>query len=285
MSTAEASAATAHAPATITIRPPSRWAGLQLRELWEYRELVYFLAKREIQIRYKQSAFGVAWAVLQPLVLAFVFALFFGVVVKVPSDGFPFAVFAIAGLVPWLFTAQAIGSLATSLVADQNLIAKVYFPRLAITVARTVALILDMAIATVVVVVVVLLYGLGLRVEMLLVPLFLALAVLTAFGVGTLFATVNVRYRDVGLAVPVLLQTWLFMTPVIYPASLVTGWLSYLWAVNPMVTVVTGARWALIGAPPPEAGQIAISVASAVVITVAAILVFRRNERFFADVI
>jgi lipopolysaccharide transport system permease protein len=269
----------------VKIRPPRRWQGLDLATLIEHRELIYFLAKRELQTRYKQSIFGVGWAILQPLVIAFVFALFFGQVAGVPSEGFPFPVFAIVGLVPWLFTSQAVGQSAGSLVMDANLISKVYFPRLALPIAKALGLMVDFAIAMVVVLAVMAAYGVGVSSMAFLVPLFLLLAVLTAFGAGTLFAAINVRYRDVSVIVPVLLQIWIFASPVIYPGSLVSGPLQYVWALNPMVSVLDGTRWSLLGASAPDPLTVAISVASALTVLVVAIVYFRRTEQFFADVI
>jgi lipopolysaccharide transport system permease protein len=273
------------APLRIKIRPPSRWQAPDLRLLAQYRELIYFLAKRELQIRYKQSIFGVSWAVLQPLVIAFIFALIFGRVVGVPSEGFPLPVFAIVGVVPWLFVAQAVGQASSSLVQDANLISKVYFPRLALPVSKALGLLLDLGIALVVVLVVMAVYGVGVSSMAFLVPLFLLLAVITAFSSGTLFAAINVRYRDVALIVPVLIQMWFFLSPVIYPGALVSGWLQYVWALNPMVSVLNGMRWSLLGASPPDALMVMISVLSALTILAVALVYFSRTEQTFADVI
>jgi lipopolysaccharide transport system permease protein len=242
------------------------------------------MTKRELQVRYKQSFFGISWAILQPLVMAFVFALFFGKLARIPSDGIPFPVFAIVGLVPWLFTAQAINGAANSLVLDSNLVQKVYFPRLILPIAKALGLTLDLIIALVVVLLVIAVYGVGVASTAFLVPLFLMLGVLTAFAFGTLFAAVNVKYRDVSLIVPVIVQMWLFLTPVIYPASLVTGDLKYLWAINPMVSVIDGTRWALLGTPAPEPLTVVISVVSALAVLTGAIAYFRNTELYFADI-
>jgi lipopolysaccharide transport system permease protein len=282
MAAADTAAALPH---RVKIRPPSRWEGLGLRTLVEYRELIYFLAKREVQIRYKQTILGVGWAVMQPLVIAFVFALFFHQAVHVPSEGFPYPVFAIVALVPWLFTAQAVSQSANSLVMDANLISKVYFPRLALPISKALGLSLDLAISLVVMLAVMAVYGVGVSSMAFLVPLFLLLGVLTAFGGGTLFAAINVRYRDVALIVPVLVQIWIFATPVIYPGSLVSGPLQYVWAMNPMVSVIDGIRWSLLGASTPDPLMVAISTASALIVLLGAIVYFRRTEQFFADVI
>jgi lipopolysaccharide transport system permease protein len=269
----------------VQIRPASRWQGLGLRSLAEYRELIYFLTKREVQIKYKQSVLGVAWVVMQPLTIAFLFALFFGLVAKIPSDGVPYPVFAIVGIVPWQFTAQTVGLSAGSLVSDSNLISKVYFPRLVLPISRSLGLLLDLGISLLVMLGMIAVYQVHLSATVFLVPLFLLLGALTAIGPGTLFAAINVRYRDVTLMVPVLVQIWGFATPVIYPGSLVTGPLQYLWAVNPMVTVIDGIRWSFFGSPGPDLLSIAISTTTAVAILVFAVIYFRRTEQFFADVI
>src|SRR3954466_908359 len=195
MSSATASAG--RGPAEVTIRPPSGLAALRFADLWEYRELIYFLTKRELQIRYKQSVLGVSWAVLQPLVLAFIFAIFFGLLASVPSAGFPYPLFALAGLVPWLFVSQTVGQASASLVGDSNLLSKVYFPRLVLPLARGLSLLLDLIIALGILMVMTLAYGEGLEPALVWLPAFLLLAVVTALGVGILLAAVNVQYRDV----------------------------------------------------------------------------------------
>jgi lipopolysaccharide transport system permease protein len=270
---------------TVVIRPPTGWASLRLADLWEYRELLYFLTKRELQIRYKQSVFGVSWAVVQPLVLAGIFAVFFGLLANVPSEGLPYPLFALAGLVPWLFVSQTVAQSAASLVGDANLLSKVYFPRLVIPLAKTLALLIDLLIALCVLVAFALAYGEVPGVEVLALPAFLALGLVTGAGLGILLAAVNVQYRDVGVATPLLIQAWLFATPVIYPGSLVTGAWQYVYAINPMVSVVSGVRWALLGAPAPEPLAVAISVAVALAALVAGIAYFRRTELYFADVV
>ncbi|HKH22938.1 MAG TPA: ABC transporter permease [Solirubrobacterales bacterium] len=287
MSTPEAQAA---GFSELVIRPPSRWSALQLGELWTHRELVYFLTKRELQIRYKQSFFGVAWAVLQPLAFAFMFALVFGEVFKQrPPEGIPYPVFAVAGIVPWLFTATSIQSAAGSLVLDANLISKVYFPRLALPLSKGLGLLIDLGIALAVVVVVTLIYGVAIASTAILVPLFLGLGVVTAFAIGTLLAAINVKYRDVQLVVPMLVQIMFFASPVLYSGTQVGNQagqaISYLYYVNPMAAVLDGFRWALLDQPAPSALKILISVGSASVILLVSLFYFRRAESFFADVI
>jgi lipopolysaccharide transport system permease protein len=277
------------APETF-ISPPGSWRPVETRELWAHRELIYFLTKRELQIRYKQSFFGVSWAVLQPLVFAFIFALFFGVVLKqTPPGNIPYAVFAVIGVVPWLFFSQAIQNGAGSLVQDSNLIAKVYFPRLALPLAKALSLLIDLAIAMVVVIVVTLLYGVSIASTVYLVPAFLLLGVVTAFALATLLAAVNVKYRDVQLVVPMLVQVLFFASPILYSGTLVgdqagQAW-SYIYSLNPMASVLDGTRWALVDQPYPGTARILISIGSALLILLGSLLYFRRAENFFADVI
>jgi lipopolysaccharide transport system permease protein len=270
----------------LVIRPPHRWASIDLRELWEYRELMYFLVKRELQIRYKQSVFGVSWAVLQPVVYAFVFSLFFGQLAAVPSDGFPYPVFALAGLVAWTFVSQAVGQGSSSLVGDANLLSKVYFPRLVIPIAKILSLLVDLVIAICVpLTLLILLYGADPSVGLLAVPGFILLALITSVGIACGLGALNVMYRDVTVALPLLVQVWLFASPIVYPTSLIPGDWKYVYAINPMVTVIDGMRWAFLGAEAPEIGVVCCSVAGALVLLVAGVLYFRRTERFFADVV
>jgi lipopolysaccharide transport system permease protein len=269
----------------MVIKPPRRWIGLGWGELLAARELLYFLTKRELQVRYKQSIFGVSWAVLQPLVYSFVFALFFGNLAKVPSDGFPYPVFALAGLVPWMFVSQAVSQGAGSLVADANLLSKVYFPRLVIPLAKTLSLLVDLLIALGVLLVMVAIYGASPTIGLVAVPGLMLLAWITASGVAIGFGALNVMYRDVQVAVPLFVQLWLFASPIAYPSSLIPGDWLYVYALNPMVTVIDGMRWAFLGSDAPSLGPVACSVAGAVCVLVVSVLYFRRAERFFADVV
>jgi lipopolysaccharide transport system permease protein len=270
----------------VVIHPPKRWGSLGLREVWQSRELLYFLVRRDILVRYKQSVLGILWAVGQPLALALIFWIFFGQLAGIkPSNGLPYPVFAFAALVPWMFVSQGVTQAANSLVGDANLLAKIYFPRLALPLAKLGALLVDMGIALVVLLVLMLLFGIGVVPQILTLPLFLAIGIVTALGVGTLFAALNVRYRDVTVVVPLLVQVWLFATPVVYPATLVHGALQYVYALNPMASVVTGARWALLDATPPVAGTVAISAAVAFTLLGVALLYFRRTQHYFADIV
>jgi lipopolysaccharide transport system permease protein len=267
------------------IKPPGGWVDLGLRELWESRELLYFLTKRELQVRYKQSIFGVSWAVMQPVLYAFVFSLFFGTLARVPSDGLPYPVFALAALVPWMFVSQAASQGAASLVADANLLSKVYFPRLVIPIAKTLALMVDLVIAMGVLSVMVVVYSATPTIGLLAVPGLILLAATVAAAVGIGFGALNVMYRDVTVAVPLLVQLWLFASPIAYPTSLIPSDWVYLYALNPMVTVIDGMRWAFLGSDPPSLGVVACSICGAVVALVLAVIYFRRAEQFFADVV
>jgi lipopolysaccharide transport system permease protein len=268
------------------IRPPRRWSWPGAAELWEYRDLIYFLTKRELQIRYKQSFFGVSWAVFQPLVVGLIFALIFGTFLNTPTAGLPAAVFFVASLVPWLFTAQAIQLGATSLVEDADLISKVYFPRIALPIAKALSLVFDLAIALVVVIVFGLIYGVDPSANIWLAPAFLALGVVTTFAVSALSAAVNVKYRDVQLIMPMLVQVLLFVSAVIYPVTVLDEtWQRDVLAVNPLSTVLEGFRWAMFDTPAPGGTQVLISVGAAVLLLGFALSYFQRTERYFADLV
>ena len=274
----------AASPETV-IAPPRRWSAIDLGELWAHRELIYFLTKRELQVRYKQSFFGISWAVLQPLAFAGVLAVVFGKLVPLPTEGLPYAVFALVAIVPWQFISGTITNCASSMVQDANLISKVYFPRLALPIAKASSLIVDLAVSLPVVLAVIIAYGVAIKATAPLVVLFLALGVVSAFAIGTLFAAINVKYRDVNQIVPVFIQLVFFATPIIYSthALHVTDRWLYILSLNPFFSVIEGVRWALIGTEYPGTGQIAISVASALVILVVALRYFRRTEQTFAD--
>ena len=269
----------------VEIRPPGRWGVGGFREIWEYRELLYFLGKRELQIRYKQSVLGVAWAVFQPLALALIFTLIFGRLAQIPSNGVPYVLFVLTALVLWTFNAQAVTACSSSLVADANLLSKVFFPRALIPAAKTVALLVDAVIGTVLVFVFMAFYGFSPEPTLLLAPLFALLAVVTALGIGLFLAALNVKYRDVTLITPLFVQIWFFITPVVYPATLIPANLDFLYAINPIATAVQGFRWALLGTPGPTLGTAAISSFCALLLLAGGYVYFRKTERFFADIV
>lgn len=267
------------------IRPPGRFSGVGLREIWAYRELLYFLTKRELQIRYKQSYLGFAWAIVQPVALTFIFALFFGRLAGLSSEGIPYPVYALAGLVPWIFTSGAVSGATSSLVVDANLIGRVYFPRAVIPAAKMLALVIDLVVAFVFLIIFAFAYSVDLHWTALYIPLLVALNFAVVLGTGLFLSALNVRYRDVVVAIPLVLQLWLFVSPVVYSGALVTGWWRYVYALNPMSGVLTGFRWALFGTHFPGAGPLLVSAATALLLLAGASLYFRRVENFFADVV
>ena len=271
--------------ARTVIEPRSTGAGLDLRELWRYRELLYFLIWRDVKVRYKQTLLGATWAVLQPLVTMVVFSIIFGGLVAVPSDGIPYPVFAFAGLVPWTFFAVGLGQAAGSLVESQNLLRKVYFPRPILPIAAALAGLVDVAIAFVALLAMMLVFRIVPGFEILAVIPLLGLALITVLGVGLWFAALNVRYRDVRYLVGFLLQAWLFVTPVAYPASLIDEPWRTIYGLNPMVGVVEGFRWALLSANTTPGPTVAISTGVALVVLATGLRYFRHTEGTFADVV
>jgi lipopolysaccharide transport system permease protein len=268
------------------IKPASRWPSIGFAELWRYRELLYFLALRELKVRYKQTALGVAWAVLQPLGYMVVFTLFFGKVGNFYSEGKPYALLVLSGSVIWLYFANSVTFAAGSLVGNASLLTKVYFPRLLSPLAPVVAGLVDLVLATGVLVGVMFVYDTypDPRRVWVAIP-FTLLAVCTATGVGSLLAALNVKYRDVRFIVPFLMQLWLFASPVAYSAALLNEPWNVVFAINPMAGVVEGFRWAFLGGVHPEVWTVVLSSASAVVLLVVGVLYFRKMEREFADIV
>ncbi|MEX2293215.1 MAG: ABC transporter permease [Acidimicrobiales bacterium] len=278
-------ASSAASPDVVVIEPPRGWVRIGLRDLWLHRELLYFLAWRDVKVRYAQAAIGFAWAVLQPLLMMTIFTVFLGRLAKVPSDGIPYPVFALAGLVPWTYFANAVGGATDSLVTSSNLVSKVYFPRLVVPFAALLAWLPDLAIGSVLLVGVALIYGISPSVSILLIPLFGGLALLAAASVSIWLSALNVTYRDVRYAVPFLLQLWLFATPVVYPSSLVPERWRPVFGLNPMAGVVEGFRWCLLRQAPPNWCVMAVSLAATTTLLMAGLYNFRRVEHRFADVI
>jgi homopolymeric O-antigen transport system permease protein len=270
----------------IVVRPSRKWPSLGLRELWEYRELLYFLVWRDVKVRYKQTVLGVAWAILQPFLTMVVFTIFLGHLVRVPSDGLPYPIFAYAALLPWQLFAHTITECGNSVVANQQLITKVYFPRLVIPIAAVLAGLVDFAVAFVVLIGMLLYYGIGVTAAVITLPLFLLLAVAAALGVGLWLAALNVQYRDVRYTLPFLTQLWLLATPVAYPTSLVPEAWRALYALNPMVGVIEGFRWALLGAGRSVSSvPLAVSLLATALLLAGGLAYFRRMEHTFADLI
>jgi lipopolysaccharide transport system permease protein len=267
----------------LVIEPSSGWIALRLDELWRYRELLYFLVWREIKIRYKQTVLGVAWALLQPLFTMLVFSLFFGRLAKMPSDGIPYPVFSLTALVPWTFFANGLTQSSNSIVANASLIAKVYFPRLAVPISAVLSGVVDFALALLLSIGFLYCYGVPLTMRALWLPLFCLLAFATALGVGLWLSALNVEYRDIRFILPFLLQFWMYSTPIAYPSSLLPDRWRPFYGINPMVGVVEGFRWSLAGAQTEPGGMLAVSSAVAVLLLVSGAFYFRRMERTFAD--
>jgi lipopolysaccharide transport system permease protein len=269
----------------VEIRPRRGGASLDLDDVWRYRELLAFLVWRDLKVRYRQTVLGAVWAVLQPFVTMVVFSVVFGRLAGVPSDGVPYPVFAFAALVPWTFFSAGIAQSANSLVGSQSLIKRVYFPRLVIPIAAVAVGLVDLAIASVVLVGLMLAFGIVPSLTLIWAIPLLALAFVTSLGVGLWLSALNVRYRDIRYIVPFLVQVWLFATPVAYPASLVGEPWRTLYALNPMVGVVEGFRWALLGTDTAPGPLVVVSGLVAVVVLITGALYFRRAEGSFADVV
>ena len=285
MSTARAEEVSSTEIPTIVIRPSQGWIALKLADIWEYRELLYFLVWRDIKVRYKQTALGAAWAIIQPLFSMIVFSLFFGKLAKMPSDGIPYPIFSYSALVPWTYFAGALAQSSNSLVDSANLIRKVYFPRLTIPIANTLAGLVDFALAFLVLMGLMIWYGVTPTIRILWLPLFLLLALITALAVGLWLSVLNVEYRDVKYTIPFLTQFWMFATPIVYPSSLLKEPWRTVYGLNPMVGVVEGFRWALLGTKTAPGPMIAVSAVAAILLLVGGAFYFRRMEKTFADVV
>lgn len=269
----------------LRIEPSRGWVPLKARDLWEYRELLYFLIWRDIKVRYKQTALGAAWAIIQPLFTMLVFSLFFGRLAKVPSDGIPYPIFSYAALVPWTFFAQGLTLSSDSLVGSANLIRKVYFPRLVIPVSAVLAGVVDFSIAFSLLLAMMAFYGMVPTWNLLWLPALLLLALVTALGVGLWLSALNVRFRDVKYMLPFVTQFWLFATPIAYPSSLLEQPWRTIYGLNPMAGVVEGFRWALLGTQTHPGAMMLVSAAAALALLIGGAFYFRRMEKTFADTV
>lgn len=269
----------------LRIKPSSGWVSLRLRDLWEYRELLYFLVWRDIKLRYKQTALGATWAIIQPFLTMVVFSLFFGKLGKMSSDGIPYPIFSFAALVPWTFFANGLNQASNSLVGSSNLIKKVYFPRLAVPIATVLSSAVDFALAFVVLLGMMLYYHIVPTVNVVWLPLFLLLTLITSLGVSLWLSALNVEFRDVRYVVPFIVQFWLFATPIAYSSRLLPEPWRTLYGINPMVGVVEGFRWALLGTNTRPGPMIAVSSLVALLILIGGAYYFRRMERTFADLV
>jgi lipopolysaccharide transport system permease protein len=268
------------------ITPPSGWSSIDFVELWDYRELFGFMVWRDVSVRYKQSVLGVLWALLTPLITMLIFSIIFGKVAKIPTDGIPYPIFCYAGLLPWLFFSQSLQKATLSMVAERSLLTKIYFPRLIVPMAATLAPLVDLLIASSVLFVMMYYYDFAPTLHSFyLLPLCVLWAWVTAIGVGTWLSALNVHFRDVGQVIPFLVQVWLYASPVVYPASLVSPSFQWLYALNPMTGVIEGFRWALLAHGDPPGLLVFVSASVSVVLFVTGGLFFKRMERSFADVV
>ncbi len=269
----------------IFLRPAKGWLGLDLRELWRYRELIFFLTWRDIKVRYKQAILGVSWALLQPLLTVLIFTMIFGILLKTPSQNLPYPLFALSALLPWQLFATALQRSSVSLVGNANLITKIYFPRLAIPLSTVFAALVDFLVSFLVLLGVMIYYRHWPSLNNLwLLPIIL-LALLTALAVGLWLSALNVQYRDVQHMVPFIIQVWMYASPIVYPIDIIpAGPWRLLYGLNPMVGVIQGFRWALLGTEPPDMTML-ISAGVVLILLVSGLYYFRRMEKTFADIV
>ena len=268
-----------------TIKPSYGWAALNLRDLLLYRELIFFMTWRDLKVRYKQTLLGASWAILQPFLTMVVFSIFFGNLAKVPSDGVPYPIFSYTALIPWTLFSKALQDASRSLVANSHMITKVYFPRMILPLSSVMAGVVDFLIAFVVLLGMMVFYNIFPTVNVLVLPLFLLLALVTAVGVGLWLSALNVLFRDINYVLPFLTQFWMFLTPVAYPSSMVPSEWQVIYALKPMTGVVEGFRWALLGTGQPPGIMTLVSSITAVVLLISGMFYFRRMERLFADMV
>jgi lipopolysaccharide transport system permease protein len=267
------------------IEPSSGWVPLNLSVLWKYRELVYFMTWRDVKIRYKQTALGAAWAVLQPLITMLIFTVIFGRFAKFPSEGVPYAIFAYCGLLPWTYFAYAMTQTTNSVVTNASLVSKVFFPRLVIPLSASLSGLVDLAVAFPLLVGMMVYFHIKPTLALLTLPVFVLLALVTVLAIGTWLSALNVQYRDVRYAVPFLTQIWLYLTPIAYPASMISGRFHVLLAFNPMTGVVEGFRWAILGTNHLDVFSFVVSTTVTLVAFVGGLYYFRRMEQRFADIV
>ena len=268
-----------------TIAPASSWHGLNLTELWDFRELLYFFVWRDLKVRYKQTAIGAAWAILQPFLTMVVFSLFFGKLAHIPSNGLPYPIFYYSALLPWMYFAGALQNSTNTMVEHQRVITKVYFPRLLLPMSAVVSGLVDLAIGFVVFLGMMVYYGMAPGRAVFFLPFFLLLAVLTAVGVGLWLSALNAIYRDVRYVLPFLVQFWMFASPVAYPSSLVPARWRWLYGLNPMAGVIEGFRWALTGSGQPPSLMLAVSSVAVLLVVAGGVAYFQKMEGTIADLV
>ncbi len=267
------------------ITPSKGWLSLNLREVWAYRELLGILAWRDVSVRYKQSIAGIGWAIFQPLMTALIFTIIFGKFARLPSDGIPYPLYTYCALLPWNYFARSLGSTSDSIVDSSHLITKVYFPRLILPISKVFAGLIDFLIAFLILGGMMAWYGIAPTWGIVYLPLFIFMATLTALGIGLWFTALNVKYRDVRFLVPFITQVWMYASPVAYSISIVPQNLKWLYSLNPMVGVIEGFRWALLGKSAPDVATMLVPMGAVVLLMVGGFYYFRRTEKMFADII
>lgn len=269
----------------VVIEPSRGWIRINFAELFQYRELVFFLAWRDVKVRYKQTVLGALWAILQPVITMVIFSIFLGRLAKVPSDGVPYPIFAYTALVPWTLFATGLTQASNSLVSGANLLRKVYFPRLVMPIASVLVGVVDFILAFSVLVAMMIAYGFVPSAGLLVIPGLFLLTIMTSLGAGLWLAAFNVRFRDVRYVIPFLVEIWLLATPIAYPSSLLSDSWRQVYAINPMVGVVEGFRWALLGTDTAPGAMVLVSSIASALLLVSGVFVFRRMERNLADVV
>jgi lipopolysaccharide transport system permease protein len=273
-----------NSPPHLHISPPKKWIPIDLHELWNYRELLYTFTWRDVKIRYKQTALGFLWAILQPLCMMLIFTVFFGRLAKIPSDGIPYPLFVLAALLPWTLFAEGITRSTSSMITNSHIMTKVYFPRLIMPLSGILSPLVDFVFSFLILIVMMILYGFIPTLNILFLPLFLLLALVTSLGIGLWLSALNVQYRDFQYTIPFLIQLGLFASPVVYPASLVPESVRFLYGLNPMAGVIEGFRWTLLGTEMPGA-MILVSVGVVVILLISGAFYFRKMEQYYADVV
>ena len=267
------------------LKPSTGWAALNLQDLWLYRELIFFMTWRDLKVRYKQTLLGASWAILQPFLTMVVFSIFFGNLAKVPSDGVPYPIFSYTALIPWTLFSKALQDASRSLVANSHMITKVYFPRMILPLSSVIAGVVDFFIAFIVLLGMMVFFHIIPTAKIWVLPFFLLLALITAVGVGLWLSALNVLFRDINYILPFLTQFWMYLTPIAYPSSMVPLKWRVIYALNPMVGVVDGFRWALLGTGQPPGVVAMVSSIVALLLLISGMFFFRRMERLFADMV
>jgi lipopolysaccharide transport system permease protein len=272
-------------PSLTTIKPASKWPTINFRELWAYRELLFILAWRDVSVRYKQSAVGIGWAILQPLMMMIIFTIVFGKFAKLPSEGMPYTIYVFCALLPWNYFARSLADSSNSLVGSSHLVTKVYFPRLILPLSKVFAGLIDFAIGFVILLGMMVWYGVAPTIGILFLPLFMLVAMLVSLGVGLWLTAINVKYRDMVFVVPFLVQFWMYASPVAYSATIVPEKYQWIYGLNPMVGVIEGFRWAMLGKESPNIEMMLVSLVGILILLVGGLFYFKHMERTFADVI